>query len=116
MCIGVPVTIVELRGQAARCIDADGGERSVDLSLLGEKPAVGDALLVHVNVALRTLGAEEARRIADALEAVTAAASGRPFEHLIADLVDREPQLPPHLREPQQSATGDTPEHGQHRR
>ena len=78
----------------------DGGAlRPVEASLLDEAPNTGDWLLVHVDVAVRALEAEEAQQIGDALQAVVAAAAGEPFEHLIADLVDREPQLPPHLRE-----------------
>lgn len=72
--------------------------RAVDTSLLDDPLQFGDWLLVHVNVAIRPLDALEARQIGDALQAVTAAASGQPFEHLIADLIDREPQLPDHLR------------------
>jgi hydrogenase expression/formation protein HypC len=70
----------------------------VDVSLLEGVPAPGDWLLVHVGIAIRGLEPEEAGQIADALRAVDAAARGEPFEHLIADLIDREPQLPPHLR------------------
>lgn len=98
MCLGLPVTVLSVCGHRARCRDAEGGERSVDLSLLDAPPASGEALLVHVDVALRRLDATEARSIADALAAVEAAAAGRPFEHLIADLVDRTPELPAHLR------------------
>ena len=56
----------------------------------------------------RRLDALEAQQIGDALRAVAAAAAGEPFEHLLADLIDREPKLPPHLR---QQHTGD-PDHG----
>ena len=98
MCLGVPVTVVERSERGVLCRDADGGVRRVDVQLLDAPPEVGDALLVHVDVALRPLDAAEARAIADALAAVEAAAAGRPYEHLIADLVDREPELPAHLR------------------
>jgi hydrogenase expression/formation protein HypC len=72
--------------------------RAVEASLLDDPPGVGDWLLVHVDVAIRTLESTEAQLIGDALQAVAAAAAGDPFEHLIADLVDREPELPPHLK------------------
>ena len=39
-----------------------------------------------------------ADRLGDALRAVSAAAAGQPFEHLLADLIEREPELPEHLR------------------
>jgi hydrogenase expression/formation protein HypC len=52
------------------------------------------------------LDALEARQIADALLAVTAAASGQPFEHLLADLIEREPELPAHLRSDKMTDNG----------
>ena len=72
--------------------------RAVEVSLLDTPPGVGDWLLVHVDVAVRALESAEAQQIGDALHAVAAAAAGEPFEHLIADLIDREPELPPHLK------------------
>ncbi len=73
--------------------------RPVETSLLEQPPQPGDWLLVHVNVAIRALDAGEAGQISDALLAVTRAAAGESFEHLLADLIDREPQLPAHLRQ-----------------
>ncbi len=101
MCIGVPLQVLHtLPSGAAMC--ADPGEpataRPVETLLLDTAPAPGDWLLVHVDMAIRPISALEAGRIGDALRAVTAAAAGAPFEHLLADLIDREPQLPPHLR------------------
>ena len=102
MCLGIPlqVQVVNTDGSAG-C--SPHGEpqalRAVNTGLLDRQPARGDWLLVHVNVAIRALDAIEARQIDNALRAVTAAAHGLPFEHLIADLVDREPQLPDHLLE-----------------
>ncbi len=100
MCLGVPMQVdCVLASGAARCVAADGaGPRTVETSLLERPPAAGDWLLVHVDIAIRALEALEARQIADALLAVSAAAAGEPFEHLLADLIDREPQLPEHLR------------------
>ena len=86
---------------AALCKPA-GGDRAaltVESSLLDAAPAPGDWLLVHIDVAIRTLEPLEAQQIGDALKAVAAAAAGQPFEHLLADLIEREPQLPQHLRE-----------------
>jgi len=106
MCIGVPmqVSAVPVAGTAVCVGDReDAGTRTVDTLLLDKPARPGDWLLVHVGVAIRALDAGEARQIADALRAVTAAAAGEPFEHLLADLIDREPQLPPHLRQPDAS-------------
>jgi len=99
MCLGVPLQVqTVLSSGAVMCGEAGQPLRTVDTSLLDGPPRFGDWLLVHVNVAIRALDALEARQIADALLAVTAAASGQPFEHLLADLIDREPELPAHLR------------------
>ena len=85
-------------GLALCASDPDEPQYAVNCALLDEPPAVGDWLLVHVDVAVKALEAAEAGAIADALAAVTAAAAGEPFEHLLGDLADREPELPPHLR------------------
>lgn len=96
MCVGHPVKVVSVNGFMALCEGADGLSR-VDLALVGGAE-VGDHMLTHLGVAMRQIDAEEARAIADALEAVRCAQAGEPFEHLLADLIDREPQLPLHLR------------------
>jgi hydrogenase expression/formation protein HypC len=76
----------------------DGERRELD-TLLIERPLVpGDYVLSHGDRAVRLLDAAEAEAIGSALKAVLYAAEGRNFEHLIADLIDREPPLPPHLR------------------
>jgi hydrogenase expression/formation protein HypC len=103
MCLGVPLQLRSFRAPGlALCAPADrpGEQRLVETALLGQPPQPGDWLLVHVNVAIRALTPEEAGQISDALLAVTAAANGQPFEHLLADLINREPQLPPHLAGP----------------
>ncbi len=101
MCMGVPLRVESLvspTAVVASSIEAAAQPRLVDTSLLDQRPAIGDWLLVHVNVAIRAMSAEEARRVGDALQAVSAAAAGQPFEHLLGDLLDREPELPAHLR------------------
>ena len=67
------------------------------MMLVGAVP-VGTQVLVHVDSAVRVLDADEARQIDDALDGVAAALAGQPFEHLFADLIDREPALPDFLR------------------
>lgn len=96
MCLGVPMQVVSAGIGWADCRNGDAIRR-IDTLLLGDVVA-GEWVLVHVASAVRRLEAPEARAIRDALLAVQRAAAGEPFEHLIADLVDREPQLPPHLR------------------
>lgn len=96
MCFGIPMEITQSEGIVA---EAQAGDtvRRIDLALVGPQPA-GAHVLVYINSAVRVLDAAEAARITDAISAVAAAADGAPFEHLIADLVDREPELPAHLK------------------
>ena len=101
MCLGVPLQVASVTSQVTvECAtgDIEAGRRQVNTGLLDAPPVAGDWLLVHMDVAIRALSKDEAQQIGDALRAVTAAAAGEPFEHLIADLIDREPQLPEHLR------------------
>lgn len=96
MCLGIPMQVVEANETSAHCV---WGERKEVVSLALTGPAkVGQHVLVYLGSAIRLLDPLEARQIADALEAVTNAANGEGFDHLIADLIDREPQLPPHLQ------------------
>lgn len=96
MCLGIPMRIIEAGEFTAVC--AAAGERR-RVSLLATGPLVaGDWVLVHIDRAVRRLDEDEARRIGDALAGLAAAIDGRAFDHLFADLIDREPQLPAHLR------------------
>lgn len=105
MCFGLPMQIEEVTGLSAVCSGA-GRRETVSLALTGGL-APGDHVLVYLGSAVRQLGADEARAITDAIAAVSAASEGREFEHLIQDLVDREPVLPPHLRPAAAAETGD---------
>jgi len=96
MCIGLPMRVVSGDEYFAEC-DRRGASERVSLMLVGPQPP-GTALLVHLGTAVRVLDDDEARLIDDALDGVAAAAEGRPFDHLFADLIDREPQLPDFLR------------------
>ena len=60
MCLGVPMTIVEIDGFTARC-EARGIERSVSLFLLQhESLGEGDRVMVHVGNAIQKMSVEEA--------------------------------------------------------
>lgn len=107
MCLGVPLQVQSVPSWGvALCGPAENGgdQRWVETSLLEQAPRPGDWLLVHVNIAIRAIEALEAGQISNALLAVTRAATGDPFEYLLADLIDREPQLPAHLRPAVQAA------------
>lgn len=97
MCVGIPMQVLETDGMMASC--EGGGERlSVDIRLV-DAPAPGDWLLVFHGVAREALTEQRARDIASALDALHAALAGETdFDRHFADLVNREPVLPEHLR------------------
>lgn len=95
MCLGVPMRIVRSDGFVAVC-ESDGRSQTVSLALIGELP-VGQHVLVHLGSAIRALTEAEAVEIENAARAVAAATEGRDYEHLIQDLIDRKPELPPGL-------------------
>lgn len=97
MCIATPMRAAEVMEGAAIC-DHDGVSTYVDTLLVGGVTA-GQWLLVHAGVAIQKLDVESARLILDALEAAALAERGEAFDHLFADLTNREPSLPPHLTE-----------------
>lgn len=97
MCVGVPMLVISVGEGTALC-RVDDEIRPISTLLLGGSCREGDHVLVHAGTAMRVVDALEAQQISDALRAVVAAAEGRDFEHLLADLIDREPELPEHLR------------------
>ncbi len=97
MCLGIPMEILGVDGFTAQC-RAGSEVHRIDLSLLPEARP-GDHVLTFLGAGRRLLDAEEARLIAQALDAVTAAMNGQApdIEHAFADLIGREPSLPDHL-------------------
>lgn len=96
MCLGLVMTVIESDDVGA--IVAWGQDRRrVSMALVGRQP-VGTQVLVHIDMAVRVVDADEAKLLRDAITGLVAAQRGEDFEHLFADLVDREPELPPHLR------------------
>lgn len=105
MCLGIPYEIVE-PGFLTAWARARHDEAWIDMSLVGDQPA-GTHVLVFLGAAREVISADRAADIANALEAVRLVMAGEDpagIDHLFADLVDREPQLPEHLR-PAPSAT-----------
>ncbi|MBT3045769.1 MAG: HypC/HybG/HupF family hydrogenase formation chaperone [gamma proteobacterium symbiont of Ctena orbiculata] len=97
MCIGVPMRVLSTQPGYALC-EGMGETRLVDILLVGEQP-IGSWLLVFLDTAREVLSEEGAREITQALQALDLAIGGeRDIDHLFSDLVNREPQLPPHLR------------------
>lgn len=60
MCLGIPMRIIAIDGDSARC-EAGGIERAVNLFLLRDTPpAIGDFVLVHVGCAIQIVQPEAA--------------------------------------------------------
>ncbi len=104
MCLGIPMQVLEVQGALARCTGRNG-EARIDTLLVGTVQP-GDWLLTHLNTAREIIDAERARLVDDALDALAAVTqnSGSPeaaqsaIDLAFADLIDREPSLPPHLQ------------------
>ena len=107
MCIGVPMRIESGDGivAVAVCEAADGtAERhTLDMMIVGSQPP-GTWVLAFHGAARRVLEPGEAAQIRDALAALGIAldagqqAPTAAIDALFADLIDRAPQLPEHLR------------------
>ena len=89
--------VVEAHELHAICVD--GKNRvTVDTTLVG-RVAADDWLLVFLGAAREVLEPATALTMRDAVQAVSRIMSGdTTVEDLFGDLVDREPQLPPHLK------------------
>jgi hydrogenase expression/formation protein HypC len=99
MCIGVPMRLVADGTERATCVGR-GQTETLDLMLVGAQPA-GTWVLAFRGAAMRVMTADEAYETDAALDALEAvlAGNGNVDAHF-ADLVDREPQLPDHLKGP----------------
>lgn len=98
MCIGIPMQVVECGDGVAWC-EGRGGRERIDCLLIGAQPP-GTWVLTFQGAALRLLTADEAAQTNAALNALAAVLAGRTDSvaaHFL-DLIDREPQLPAHLR------------------
>jgi hydrogenase expression/formation protein HypC len=97
MCIGFPMRIVSAEGTVALA-ERNGERHTIDLQRVGEV-GPGVWVLAFQNTAVRVISADEASHTIAALAALESAlAGGREFDAFFADLVDREPQLPDHLK------------------
>jgi hydrogenase expression/formation protein HypC len=99
MCIGVPMQLVADATSRATCVGR-GQREALDLMLVGPQPA-GTWVLAFRGAAMRVMTADDARQTDAALDALQGvlAGDGNVDAHF-ADLVDREPVLPDHLKGP----------------
>lgn len=96
MCVGVPMQIIAVDGIAAEAAGRAGSEL-IDLSLTPDaKP--GDWVLTFLGAAREIVSADDAQRIAAALDGLAAVMAGGEAGDAFADLDAREPELPPHLK------------------
>ncbi|HUO80588.1 MAG TPA: HypC/HybG/HupF family hydrogenase formation chaperone [Steroidobacteraceae bacterium] len=98
MCLGVPMQVISAAGNDATC-RGRGGTRHVDVALVAPvRP--GEWLLTFLGAARGRLDADEAARVDRALDALESIERGERIDvaAFFADLVDREPELPEHLR------------------
>lgn len=98
MCIGIPMQVVETAPGLAMCRDGEQLCR-VDTRLV-EPVSPGTWLLVFAGAAREVIPEERAAQVSAALQALAAGIQGDTdaVDALFADLVNREPVLPPHLQ------------------
>jgi hydrogenase expression/formation protein HypC len=97
MCIGTPMRIVRSE-QGVAVAEGRGQTGRLNMLMVGELPP-GSWVLAFQGAALRSMTAEEAAQTDAALDALAAVlAGGDDTDAHFRDLIDREPQLPPHLR------------------
>jgi hydrogenase assembly chaperone HypC/HupF len=99
--MGIPMKVISLSPGYALCERGDdptAAPVSIDMKLVGEHP-VGTWVLTFLDSAREVLSEEKANDITNALKAVSQTLYGDgDIDHLFADLVNREPQLPDHLK------------------
>lgn len=98
MCIGIPMQVVETGFGEARCKNGEAIE-TIDTALVSDLEP-GEWVMVFLGAAREKISAEYAHQCRDALAALqTVMGGGNDYEHLIADLIDREPELPDFLKD-----------------
>ena len=98
MCIGLPFQVIQTDSHRALCQRGDE-QRWIDTSLVAELVS-GDWVLVFLNAAREVLSPERAMQVEEAVSAIERVMSGQPvnIDDCFSDLVDREPELPDHLK------------------
>ena len=99
MCVGIPMRVLGSDDGMAEC-EGRGRRERVNAMLLGDL-VPGTWILAYQGSAVRALSEDEAQQTNQALDALESALHGGDIDSFFADLVGREPTLPPHLRDPQ---------------
>ncbi len=97
MCIGMPMQVVAVEEHHAWC-EADGQRERLDMTLVGTQ-AVGTWVLAFNGSARLVMGDEEAAQARAGRSALAAVLNGgTDVDAFFADLVQRTPELPEHLK------------------
>lgn len=104
MCIGTPMQVIEMRETHALC-EVNGSQELIDMILVGDQKP-GTWILNFLGGAREVLTPENAAQITQALTALDGIMNGeiegpdgnQQIDNLFADLIDKEPILPPHLQ------------------
>lgn len=97
MCIGIPMQVIRCEGLEALC-QGQNAQEWVDVSLVGQQ-AHGTWLLIFLGAAREVMEPANAKQILDAVSAMQLIMQGEnQIDHLFDDLIERGPQLPPHLQ------------------
>ncbi len=99
MCIGIPMQVMQAEGEGGAWCMGREGRQLIDMSLVGAQPG-GTWILTFLGAAREVMTPESAAHTDAAIDALAAVLRGdhSSIETAFADLVDREPQLPEHLR------------------
>ncbi len=98
MCIGTPLQVVAMEGDASAWCADGGAPELIDMMLVGPQPA-GTWVLAFQGAARQLMTPEHAEQTRVALAALSAALTGEgDIDRFFPDLANREPQLPEHLR------------------
>jgi hydrogenase expression/formation protein HypC len=98
MCVGIPMRVLSSEDGMAEC-EGRGRRERINAMLLGDL-APGAWVLAYQGSAVRALSEDEARQTNAALDALDAAMKGgADIDSFFADLLGREPSLPPHLKD-----------------
>lgn len=98
MCLAIPMRVLSMEGTTALCEGRNGVAR-LDTLLTGPLEP-GQWVLNFLGMAKEVVSEEEAQQIDSALNGLEAILAGdvHSVDQHFADLVNREPQLPEHLR------------------
>ncbi|MDQ7005457.1 MAG: HypC/HybG/HupF family hydrogenase formation chaperone [Ghiorsea sp.] len=99
MCLGIPMQVVTVLSEHVAYCQGMGQQKNIDMHLVGEQ-IVGTWVITFLDAAREVIDEDRALQVTNALEAVNIAMGrdGAGIDALFADIIERGPQLPPHLQ------------------